>query len=182
MTLPAMIPHALVPFGNAPGDARFRLTAMARRREGWLDFRYDLRGPLAELVVPPPVTAPERRDGLWQGTCFEAFLARPDAEGYHELNLSSAGHWNLYRLDGYRRGLRPEPAQTVLPFQLLGEADHLALAFSLDLGPLQLAETPVELGLTTVLEHGDGRCSYWALSHTGAEADFHTRQSWRLRF
>lgn len=181
MTLQAAIPHPLVPFGSDPADARFRLTAMARRRDGHLELRYDLRGPLAELVVPPPVTTPERRDGLWQGTCFEAFLARSGAESYHELNLTSAGHWNLYRLEDYRQGLRPEPAMTALPFQLLGQADHLELAFSLDLAPLGLADAPLELGLTTVLAHGDGRCSYWALSHPGPEADFHARESWRLR-
>ena len=181
MTRSAPGSQLLVPFGADPAAAPFRLEATARREGASLQLRYDLRGPLEQLRLPPPAPTPERRDGLWEGTCFEAFLAETGAEGYRELNLSPAGHWNLYRLDGYRRGLRPDPQVQALPFQHTMAADHLQLTLTLDLTPLDLAQAVLELALTTVLQHGDGSCSFLALSHPGAEADFHRRDGFLLR-
>jgi hypothetical protein len=181
MTRSAPGPQLLVPFGADPAAALFRLEATAQREGASLQLRYDLRGPLEQLRLPPPASTPERRDGLWEGTCFEAFLAETGIEGYRELNLSPAGHWNLYRLDGYRRGLRPDPQVQALPFQHTMAADHLQLTLTLDLTPLDLAQAVLELALTTVLQHGDGSCSFLALSHPGAEADFHRRDGFLLR-
>ena len=181
MTRSAPGPQLLVPFGADPAAAPFRLEATAQREGASLQLRYDLRGPLEQLRLPPPAPTPERRDGLWEGTCFEAFLAETGAEGYRELNLSPAGHWNLYRLDGYRRGLRADPQIQALPFQHTMAAEHLRLDLALDLTPLDLAQAPLELALTTVLQHGDGSCSFLALTHPGAEADFHLREGFLLR-
>jgi hypothetical protein len=164
-------PQLLVPFGADPAAAPFRLEATAVRGGASLQLRYDLRGPLERLRLPPPAQAP----------CFEAFLAESGTEGYRELNLSPAGHWNLYRLDGYRQGLRPDPQIQALPFQVAMAAEHLQLALSLDLTPLDLAQAPLELALTAVLQHSDGSCSFLALTHPGAEADFHRREGFLLR-
>ncbi len=174
-------PQLLVPFGADPAAAPFRLEVTADREGARLHLRYDLRGPLERLRLPAPAQPPERRDGLWEGTCFEAFLAEEGAEDYRELNLSPSGHWNLYRLDGYRRGLRPDPQVEALPFRVTTTADHRQLALTLDLTPLGLAQSPLELSLTTVLQHTDGRCSFLALAHPGAEADFHRRDGFLLR-
>ena len=120
---------------------------------------------------------------------------RPGEPGYWELNLCPSGHWNLYRLDGYRQGLRPEPAiQALLADRQLwkqaaAEADAgqhqntLELAIALDLEALLGAEaraSPLELGVTAVVETNDGAISYWALTHPAAEADFHHRDGFRL--
>ncbi|MCS5698028.1 DOMON-like domain-containing protein [Cyanobium sp. FGCU-52] len=181
MTRSAPGPQLLVPFGDDPAAAPFRLEATAHRQGASLQLHYDLRGPLETLRLPAPAQAPERRDGLWEGTCFEAFLAEAGAEGYRELNLSPSGHWNLYRLNGYRRGLRPDPLVEALPFQRTEAADHLQLELTLDLTPFALAQAPLELALTTVLQHSDGSCSFLALTHPGAEADFHRRDGFLLR-
>jgi hypothetical protein len=174
-------PQLLVPFGADPAAAPFRLEATAARQGASLRLRYNLLGPLERLRLPPPAQAHERRDGLWEGTCFEAFLAEAGAEGYRELNLAPSGHWNLYRLEGYRRGLRPEPLIRALPFQVTLAKEQLHLELTLDLKHLGLAQAHLELALTTVLQHGDGSCSFLALTHPGAEADFHRRDGFLLR-
>ncbi|MCS5691407.1 DOMON-like domain-containing protein [Cyanobium sp. FGCU-6] len=170
----------LLPFGDDPAAAPFHLEATALREGSRLHLRYVLRGPLASLRLPELAPTPERCDGLWEGTCFEAFLAAAGDEGYRELNLSPAGHWNLYRLDGYRQGLRPDPQVRALPFRLARTADHLQLELTLGLEVLGLAQAPLELALTAVLQHGDGACSFLALTHPGAEADFHRRDGFLL--
>ena len=98
----------LRPFDPATAPKRLRLEANLRRQGTSLTVRWILSGDLQQLRLPEPVEEPQRLDELWTSTCLECFLARPADEGYWELNLSPAGHWNLYRLDGYRQGLRPE--------------------------------------------------------------------------
>jgi hypothetical protein len=175
-------PFRLRPFASDPGLEAFELTGWARRGVGGdrLELRYELRGPLEQLRIPEPVESPERRDGLWEATCFEAFLAVEAEEAYREINLSPAGHWNLYRLDGYRRGLRPEPALTALPLTQLRTAESLWMGLTLDLSALLPAPQPLELAITAVLEGRDGALSHWALAHPGGEADFHRRDGFLL--
>lgn len=164
-------------------DPVLHLQARAERHGGTLRLTYNLSGPLETLRIPPPEPAPQRRDGLWQHTCLEAFLGLPGQEGYWELNLAPSGHWNLYRLDGYRRNLRPEPALQALPITVALTPANLELRADLPL-PAALAqvlerELAIELGLSAVLEHRDGELSYWALAHPTGPPDFHWRGGWR---
>ena len=93
-----------------------------------LRLRFELRGELDAVRLPEPLDggAPRRTDGLWRHTCFEAFVAAPAGPGstaasaasvdtadsvpYVEFNLAPSGAWAIYRFDGYRAGMRPEPA------------------------------------------------------------------------
>jgi hypothetical protein len=43
-----------------------------------------------------------------------------------------------------------------------------------------VAGLPLEISLTAVIEQVGKGVSYWALAHTGAEPDFHRRDSFRL--
>ncbi len=171
----------LLPFEAQGGAERFRLSGTVQRRDGVLHLRYALEGPLDQLLLPHPEPEPSRRDGLWEHTCLEAFLApAADPEAYWELNVSPSGDWNLYRLQGYRLGLEPEPAAAAPSLEShLSAADGLFdVRCSL---PAPLAEAPLQLGVTAVLEHRIGRLSYWALHHPGPEADFHRRDAFLLR-
>jgi hypothetical protein len=44
-----------------------------------------------------------------------------------------------------------------------------------------VAGLPLEISLTAVIDQVGQGGSYWALAHTGAEPDFHRRDSFRLR-
>ena len=142
---------------------------------------------------------PQRRDGLWQHTCFEAFVGVLGSEAYWEFNLAPSGDWNVYRFDGYRGGQAPEVSYGPLPLTVMGPRAAPAAAdcrltapqalLELDLccplpPPLQerlQAGSTLELGLTAVLEGQAGELSYWALNHPGTEPDFHDRRGWSLR-
>ncbi|MFY8149889.1 MAG: DOMON-like domain-containing protein [Prochlorococcaceae cyanobacterium] len=171
----------LLPFEVQGGAECFRLGGTAQRRDGVLHLRYALEGPLDLLLLPDRAPEPRRLDGLWEHTCLEAFLAPAgDPEAYWELNVSPSGDWNLYRLQGYRLGLEPEPAAAVPSL----ESHPSAAAGLFDVRcslPAPLAEAPLQLGVTAVLEHRSGALSYWALHHPGPEADFHRRDSFLLK-
>ncbi len=174
-------PFSLVPFGDPP-DGQLRLGGTIGREGERLWVRYALHGPLASLAIPPLSATPRRRDDLWQATCLELFLALPGQSGYREFNLSPGGDWNVYQFDGYRQGLRPDPAWSALPLtrrEPSPEALDLRLTTTL---PADLAAAPtLEAAVTAVLQHQDGSCGYWALRHPGEAADFHRRDGFALR-
>ena len=132
------------------------------------------------LKLPPAAAVPRRQDGLWQHTCLEAFVAAVGQEAYLELNLSPSGDWNVYGLEGYRRGLATLAEVTNLPACIDRQPHRLELAVTLPLPPPLAAAPQLAVGLTAVLEASDGQLSYWALHHPAAEPDFHLRAGFTL--
>ena len=168
----------LRPFAPGPGVDPFALDAQVQWGAEGLTLAYQLKGPLEQLVLEPAKEQPQRRDGLWQSTCFEAFIGLQGDPGYWELNLSSGGDWNLYRFEGYRSGGREEPRIVALPTTQRRGADRLDLTLHVPCRPwMATADPHLELSLTTVLEHRQMGCQYWALRHCGQEPDFHLRSS-----
>jgi hypothetical protein len=183
---------ALVPFGVAEPEAGVRLSGRIGRDGERLWVSYGLADPLQRLAIPPLSSAPRRRDELWQATCMELFLALPDQEAYREFNLSPSGDWNVYQLDGYRQGLRPDPGWSALPLRRRDPEPAAAATESEPTGTLELhltttlppelaAAAELEAAVTAVLQEGNGSCSYWALRHPGEQADFHRRDGFALR-
>jgi len=82
---------------------------------------------------------------LWNATCFEFFLARGDGQGYHEFNLSPAGHWNAFRFTGYRQGMCDEAAFSSLPFEVSRSARGVQVGLTVDLSRLPAPE-PADAG------------------------------------
>ena len=172
-------PFALRSF--TPPPASLSLAGSVRRDGDRLSLHYRLEDPEGLVLLPPATATPRRGDDLWTTTCFEFFLAEPGAEPYWEVNLSPSGDWNLYRLSGYRQGLAPEPAIGALPFVVQRDGSGLEVMVTLDLGALPLAGRPLELAVTAVVELRDGVILYWALHHSGEQADFHWREGFGLR-
>ena len=170
----------LQPFEPLPPLTAFTISGEISRRGERLKIRYDLQGPLETVLIAAPAELPCRLDELWQTTCFELFLACPGQEAYWEFNLSPAGHWNVYHLEGYRRGLAAEPAYQRLDLQVTLDPRELRLVLEADLPPRLAADQPLQAAITAVIQLRSGLVSYWALAHGGPEADFHRRDGFRL--
>lgn len=124
----------------------------------------------------PAAQAPGPADGLWQHTCFEAFVAAPGAAVYHEVNLSPSGQWARYRFSAerVRDPLAEQQAPALaLPMRWRTAPNALTLQTELPLTDWPPNTSGWLLGLTAVLEHSDGRLSHWALHHPRAQPDFH---------
>ena len=72
--------------------------SIKRLDQGILALDYELVAPADQLIWPAAAASPERRDELWQSTCLELFIAKPNEPRYWEINLSPSGDWNVYRL------------------------------------------------------------------------------------
>ncbi len=165
--------------GGAPAKD-LRITGRVERRIG--EVRLDLLlKPLGEILIPQPAENPVRRNGLWEETCFELFLAAKDSPSYWEFNLSPAGHWNAYRFSGYRLDMHEEESFESLPFTIRIKGESFSLSAQFDLDPLVARGQDLEAGLSTVARLKSGETTYWALAHSGTKPDFHRRESFIIR-
>jgi len=172
-------PFALTPFPGGP-ETPFRIGGTITRQVSRLTLAWRLTGPVAAVTWPSPAAQPARRDRLWETTCCECFLARPEETGYWEANLSPTGHWQLYRFDGYREGMRPEAGASAVAIAATQDAAGLRLTANLDLAPMLPPDQPLQIGVTMVVRSVAGATSYWALAHPGERPDFHHRASFAL--
>lgn len=142
-----------------------------------LSLRYRVTGQLGRLRLPA-TGQPAFTHGLWQHTCFEAFVTLDGARAYLESNFSPSGEWALYTFDDYRLGMQPHrPRQSPVVVCRRGD-DVLEIDVTLHLGDwLAPAADDLRMGAAAVLEDRHGQLSYWALAHPSARPDFHHADS-----
>jgi hypothetical protein len=160
----------LVPHPAFPSAAITSISVDAgRRTNGILALRFQVEGDLASVAWPEFDGSPDRTDGLWQHSCFEAFAGFVGDVGYCELNFSTSMKWAAYRFDDYRAGMRDIQHVEKYGHWIPGEG-RAEMHFVL---PDLAAPRDWRLGLSAVIEAKDGSKSYWALSHPDGPPDFH---------
>ena len=163
----------LHPDSRCTAAARIEAEA-ARPRPGTLALRYVVTGRMGDLHLPP-ATAPERTDGLWRRTCFEAFVRASPGAAYYEFNFAPSTQWAAYRFNGYRSGMHvaSEISAPRLEVRTTGARFELQASLELEGLPGLPSHAAWRLGLSAVIEETSGRKSYWALAHPPGTADFH---------
>jgi hypothetical protein len=164
---------------------RAQLVRGVEAQVGWgnggaLALSFALEGDLTRLRIPAP-QPPRRADGLWQHTCFEAFLRHKGEPAYCEFNFAPSSEWAAYAFRRYRDGMPLvqdlDPRITV---RRIGDRLELDAFMRLDcLLPVQ-PRTRVQLALSAVVEDEQGVLSYWALTHPPGRPDFHHPEAFTL--
>lgn len=127
------------------------------------------KGEMGAVIVPQ-AARPERRDNLWQTTCFEIFwqtAGAPDIMEYWEFNLSPSTQWAAYHFDDRRLNPRNEAAKVVIECQTEADTLMIEAEISLDL-PI-----PANAALNAIIEDTSGNIQFWALAFGQGKADFH---------
>jgi hypothetical protein len=161
---------------------KLHIGVKASFQNGSLRLHYDLLGAIENLIIPEP-KAPDETDGLWEHTCFKAFVAVVGETPYHEFNFSPSWQWAAYAFNDYRVPknwrLHSRPALSYVRTK-----DRLSMEAIIAL--LDLPDNPLHktyrLGVTAILETKDGELSYWALCHPSGRPDFHHRTGFTLSF
>jgi hypothetical protein len=143
-----------------------------------LALTYALTGDYTRLRIPPP-RPPAKADGLWQHTCFEAFISVKGELAYRELNFSPSGEWAVYHFRGYRDRSPLGEEESAPKISVRRMENGLVLDANICL-PHQLVMQPLRLGLSAVVEDNRGRLSYWALKHPLGKPDFHHSAAFAL--
>lgn len=163
----------LRPFDAGERAPDIRVTGRLSRQGRTLAVAFVLAGKLSALDLPPVSARPERRHELWRETCLEVFVRENHSAGYWEINLSPAGHWNIYRFDGYRQGMREEAGITA-PVVRVDEKTPDSWGLSTELYIDGMASRqPMEAAVSAVIKSLTGHISYCALCHAGPTPDFH---------
>lgn len=160
----------LSPFKYANPD--FKLEADAILDRSTLRLVYTIVDSKNLLNLPKGFksngTSTPRVDGLWNDTCFELFLRPVGKSSYHEFNFSLKPAWNEYFFESYRLPQPPEQNHDIALQQLIWDGHRLEVEL-FGFNPSQ----KYEVSLTAVLKEKSDLIHYMAITHAGAEADFH---------
>ncbi|WP_260484042.1 DOMON-like domain-containing protein [Sphingomicrobium flavum] len=157
--MPKLIPHP-----DFPPAAIQAVEADIRDDGNVWHIDYRVTGDIAKLALPAPQT-PQRKDGLWEATCFELFVASP-GKPYREFNFSPSGCFAAYTFEAYRSGRRDGAA--TISINTEHDEDYLLSAcLAANLTDARL------LAPTAIIVEEGGRKSYWALGHPDGDPDFH---------
>ena len=159
------------------------IRVLVRRAAGTqLDITYRLDGDIPRIRIPSPAT-PQVAPPLWQHTCFEAFVAVDGWALYHEFNFAPSGECAVHAFRGYRDAV--PLASEIPPMRIAVRVSdqRLELETCVRLESLSASHrySALRLGLSAVVEAGDGTLSYWALQHGAARPDFHDANTFALR-
>jgi hypothetical protein len=153
---------------------------LSQVHDGGIAITYSLDGQISRLSLPAK-SAPSRVDGLWQHTCFEAFVSVEGAPEYREFNFAPSGQWAAYAFQRYRDGgplpRASDPQITIRTSESSFELDALIRRESL---PPLPGNARLLLALSAVIEEKDGVMSYWALKHPPGPPDFHDASAFVL--
>lgn len=140
-----------------------------------------LTDPLQEVIYSPNLSAIERQDFLWEHTCFELFLGIQQQDEYREIHLVPSGAWQAYAFEEYRypETMPPMHADDIQLVQL--QRTKYGLNAVLDvkkwLQSQQFNFSHLMMGMTAVVETAN-KTHYFALQHSGQQADFHNKRDW----
>ena len=146
--------------------------------DGRLALTYTLTGDCAQLCIPSPKPAASV-DGLWQHTCFEAFVSIQGDSAYREFNFSPSGEWAVYCFRDYRDRLPAAVAESVPEIITCRHDKGVELDARVRLPDL-MSMQPLRLALSAVIKDTRGALSYWALKHPLGNADFHHPEAFVL--
>lgn len=164
-----MVEFALVPHPHSPSTAIESIEVVVARHAGQrLDLEFRVIGAV-DRVVWPEWLGVGFEDGLWEHSCFEAFVGGGDAPGYSEFNFATSGRWAAYRFDRYREGMQPIK-DALLSGGRTVTTGEIRVRRSVR---VPIGEGAWRLGLSAIIEAIDGSTSYWALAHPSGKPDFH---------
>ncbi len=144
-----------------------------------------------QLSATPSLEVPDelgyaRFNGLWQNTCFELFLGTTKQSDYREVNLSPTEAWNCYHFDDYRQPDKMPPIQShdiqLLEIQAHPQKLHTVINVQGLLTHYNCQLNDLRLGISSVLQLKNGKTLFFALQHSGKQADFHRKQDWIAEF
>jgi hypothetical protein len=172
----------LLPHPGCTAVPEGQVTVSLKLSDCTLDIQYVIAVNTLKIRLPEPGakrTAGQRRDGLWQHTCCEAFIATENQTGYLEFNFSPSGDWACYAFNDYRQPA-PLPRLATSPrITCQATDDGFCLQAAVDRESLPIAR-PWHLGLSCVLKECSGHKTYWALQHDTPQPDFHRRACFTL--
>ena len=169
--LMTLLPHTSTPCAAVHA---LQVSIIRSSKADW-QLQYTLQGNLNRLRLPA-LTPSHAADGLWEHTCFEAFIGAQGNSHYHEFNFAPSTAWAAYAFRDYRQRVAWDvPIAPVIIRQQTTQQLTVTVLLADALLPACTKGKALQVGLTAVIEAADGNKSYWALHHPSERPDFHHR-------
>lgn len=163
-------------------DERFTLEADLSLKGAGLILEYALydRAGVFDLPLSSGLWSAEqiaRSQGLWEATCFEAFLQPVGFEKYYEFNFSLKPAWNGFQFEAYRQ---PQPLVETADFAVQS-MEWVAAQNRLVVVVENLSGyRKFKVGLAAVLQERSKNIHYCSIAHRGIKPDFHLADNFTL--
>jgi hypothetical protein len=151
------------------------LVAGLRRAGDFLHVDFEIAGEAQQWTIATERSR-ERRDELWQQTCFELFARSPGASRYREWNLCPNGDWQHYEFADRRSG-RASPPYPTPQIAWSCEARHTGGHIARLTARLHWPWHKQEVGVCAIVRDTESRTDYWALAHADGKPDFHAAET-----
>ncbi|MBN2891996.1 MAG: hypothetical protein JXL97_09025 [Bacteroidales bacterium] len=168
--------YKLIPFNK--NDKSLHFTANIEIINNFVvKIKYEMKGNIADVIIPEISNNPKRLDNLWEQTCFELFIGEKDKKNYYEVNLSPSKDWNVFTFEDYRIGKNEE--KSVKQVNIIVEKANkiFKLSTSVDFSKL-LKSNELVLGISAMIFKKSNKKEYWAIKHSGSKPDFHLKQNY----
>lgn len=170
----------LIPHPSTPSEVVDSIDVFIETDGNALALRYHVEGRADEVLLPERRSS-DRKDGLWQHTCFELFARSGLSTRYCELNFSPSTEWAAYDFDDYRAGMKRLPYPAAPQIHVTRDTHHVSLAVDVNYDVIAaVAGDEPRIALAAVIEERSGRNSYWAMWHPSATPDFHHPDAFTL--
>lgn len=143
----------------------FSMGGKIQIQDSLLHTHFSIRGKISDLKIPS-YTSHEKKEGLWNSTCFELFIKSERV--YLEWNFAPSGEWWLMDFSDYRKRKDSSEIAKLAPQKIKWiRTDTLSASLS-----LPLPFTPRSIGVACILET-ENKKTHWALKHLSSKPDFH---------
>lgn len=163
-------------------DTTVKLFAEAHFNNGLLSLQFELHNPHYEIENPFQelhllASDSNRTHQLWKETCFEMFWSPRNQEKYWELNISSAGLWNIYEFSAYRSPQPPLETKNWLLHSIHSNTTRMQVELFSSIYKSEI----FDMNFSAVLKYKNSELSYWSVQHAKMKADFHQRDLFAIQ-
>lgn len=146
-----------------------------------LDFIWDdLDEDIIFFDQGEPTEKPIRQMGLWQETCFEAFIKPVNGktkDSYFEINISPFRKWNFFAFSNYRQAEDPMERQEVDLVYYHVDKNSLTAHFRLK----DFVFAQADVSICSVIKTNSQGLTYWSTKHADTKPNFHHFDSFSLK-
>ena len=172
----------LVPFPgqNDNIQVQFDVSGSLQLYKTHIDISFQVTGNIESLQIPAKSLTPSRKDNLWENTCFEVFIAKPERADYWEYNISPSQNWAVFHFTEYRLSKNDELSIGNIDVTThFTPPNQYTIQSQLPLVEALYAKN-LQVGISTILQDREKTIYYYALAHQRQNPDFHVRDSFTL--
>ena len=173
-----MTQFCLIPFSSHNDIHQF--DGEITRDQNIIHVHFKMLGHLSKILWPQEDNPSIRRDGLWETTCFECFISRPNSTEYLEFNFSPSLNWQCYSFLDYRQGQSTSDDLKLKQWQIDKSTNTANVHIYIECSNTEFVTNKMQINLSAVLQDENEHFHYYSLAHGSKAPDFHQAENRKI--